>query len=131
MSLKRKQSVDLIIPVFNEAGVVDKTHRKIRSIVDELPYDFHFLYVDDGSRDGTADSLQTICTNDPRVSILSLSRNFGHQAALTAGMEASSSDVVITMDADGQHPPDLLPYPTQLVTQGYHIVQTQRTATAR
>ncbi len=126
MSLKRKQSVDLIIPVFNEAGVVDKTHRKIRSIVDELPYDFHFLYVDDGSRDGTADSLQAICTDDPRVTILSLSRNFGHQAALTAGMEASHSDVVITMDADGQHPPEMIPQMLELVKQGYDVVQTQR-----
>lgn len=126
MSSKLDRSVDLIIPVFNEEGVVEKTHTRICSIVDGLPYDFHFLYVDDGSRDGTADSLRAISSSDGRVSVLSLSRNFGHQAALTAGMDASSGDVVITMDADGQHPPEMIPQMLDLVQQGYDVVQTQR-----
>ncbi len=126
MSSKLDRSVDLIIPVFNEEGVVEKTHTRICSIVDGLPYDFHFLYVDDGSRDGTADSLRAISSSDERVSVLSLSRNFGHQAALTAGMDASSGDVVITMDADGQHPPEMIPQMLDLVQQGYDVVQTQR-----
>jgi dolichol-phosphate mannosyltransferase len=126
MSPKRKSSVDLVIPVYNEAGVVDHTHAKLRSIVDGLPYDFCFLYIDDGSRDGTADSLRGISSNDPRVSVLSLSRNFGHQAALTAGMDASQGDIVITMDADGQHPPEMIPQMLALIEQGYDVVQTQR-----
>ncbi len=126
MSPKRKQSVDLVIPVFNEAGVVDQIHAKICSTVDGLPYNFRFLYVDDGSRDGTADSLRAMSTRDPRVSVLSLSRNFGHQAALTAGMDVSRGDIVITMDSDGQHPPEMIPQMLDLVKQGYDIVQTQR-----
>jgi dolichol-phosphate mannosyltransferase len=126
MSPKRKKSVDLVIPVYNEAGVVDHMHLKICSIVDGLPYNFCFLYIDDGSRDGTADSLRGISSNDPRVSVLSLSRNFGHQAALTAGMDASQGDIVITMDADGQHPPEMIPQMLALIGQGYDVVQTQR-----
>jgi len=126
MSSKPKRSVDLIIPVYNEAGVVDQTHAKISATIADLPYNFCLLYVDDGSRDGTADSLRAISARDPRVSILTLSRNFGHQAALTAGLDASRGEIVITMDADGQHPPEMIPEMLALIEQGYDVVQTQR-----
>jgi len=131
MSPKSKLNVELVIPVFNEAGVIEHTHAKIRSVIDRLSYDFRFLYVDDGSNDGTADSLRNIADADPRVSVLSLSRNFGHQAALTAGMDAARGDVVVTMDADGQHPPEMIPQMLELMKQGYDIVQTQRVDAAR
>ena len=126
MFSKKKPTVDLVIPVYNEAGVVEQTHSRISAALDGLPYDFHFIYVNDGSRDGTADSLSTLAAHDPRVTPLSLSRNFGHQAALTAGLDASTADVVITMDGDGQHPPEMIPEMLRLVGQGYDIVQTQR-----
>jgi glycosyltransferase involved in cell wall biosynthesis len=125
MSPKRKkQSVDLVIPVFNEAGVVEQTHAHIRAVIDDLPYDFTFYYVDDGSDDGTPDSLKSL--GDARVQVLELSRNFGHQAALTAGMDATKGDIVITMDGDGQHPPEMLAEMIRLVEQGYDVIQTQR-----
>lgn len=123
--------VDLVIPVFNEAGVIEQTHPRVCAVIDGLPYGFHILYVDDGSRDGTVDSLRKISTQDERVSVLSLSRNFGHQAALTAGMDASRGDIVITMDVDGQHPPEMIPQLIDLVKQGYDIVQTQRVDAAQ
>ena len=126
MSPKRKLTVDLVIPIFNEAGVVERTHVHVRDVVDSLPYNFRFIYVDDGSSDGTADTLRKIAGTDPRISLLQLSRNFGHQAALTAGMDASRGDAVITMDGDGQHPPELIPKMLGLIVQGYDIVQTQR-----
>jgi polyisoprenyl-phosphate glycosyltransferase len=121
-----KISVDLVIPVFNEEGVVEHTHKRICDVVDSLAYDVSFIYVDDGSRDGTVDTLRKIADSDPRVTLLRLSRNFGHQAALTAGIDASCSDIVITLDADGQHPPEMIPQMLALVAQGYDIVQTQR-----
>jgi len=125
MSPKRKkQTVDLVIPVFNEAGVVEQTHAHICGVIEALPYDFTFYYVDDGSNDGTPDSLRSL--DDPRVEVLELSRNFGHQAALTAGMDASRGDIVITLDGDGQHPPEMLPQMIDLVRGGYDVVQTQR-----
>jgi dolichol-phosphate mannosyltransferase len=122
----KKLNVDLVIPIFNEEGVVEHTHKQICDVVDPLPYEIRFLYVDDGSRDGTVDTVRKIGTTDLRVTLLQLSRNFGHQAALTAGMDASSGDVVITMDGDGQHPPEMIPQMLDLVTQGYDVVQTQR-----
>ena len=126
MTSKQKLKVDLVIPVFEEAGVIEKIYGKIRTVVDNLPYDFKVLFVDDGSRDGTADSLRTIADEDPRVTILSFSRNFGHQAALTAGLDHSTGDIVISLDADGQHPPEMIPQMIDLCNQGYDIVQAQR-----
>jgi glycosyltransferase involved in cell wall biosynthesis len=126
MSPERKLKIDLVIPIFNEAGVVEQTHTQVCKVIDTLPHDFQFIYVDDGSSDGTVDTLRKIADSDPRITVLQLSRNFGHQAALTAGMDASQGDVLITMDGDGQHPPELIPQMLNLLAGGYDIVQTQR-----
>ncbi len=126
MSPRRKRTVDLVIPVFNEAGVLIPMHARLRAVVDALPYQFTFIYVDDGSSDNTEADLKAIAKSDPRVRVLALSRNFGHQAALTAGLDASEGDVVISLDADGQHPPEMIPQMLELIAQGYDIVQTQR-----
>jgi dolichol-phosphate mannosyltransferase len=131
VSPKSPKTVDLVIPVYNEAGVVAQTHARLRAVVDALPYDFTFIYVNDGSRDHTAGDLAALAEADPRVTVLELSRNFGHQAALTAGLDASRSDVVISLDADGQHPPELIPQMLDLIAQDYDIVQTQRMDEAR
>jgi glycosyltransferase involved in cell wall biosynthesis len=120
----KKLTVDLVIPVFNEAGVVERTHANICAVIERLPYDFKFYYVDDGSDDGTPDSLKSL--NDARVKVLKLNRNIDHQAALTASMDAPQGDIVISMDGDGQHPPELLPEMIDLVLQGYDVVQAQR-----
>ncbi len=121
---KRNVAVDLVIPVFNEAGVVEQTHARIRAVIDNLPYQFTIYYVDDGSTDGTLAALTSL--GDRRVRVLELSRNFGHQAALTAGLDAARGDIVITMDGDGQHPPEMIPQMLDLALQGYDVVQTQR-----
>lgn len=128
MSPKRrsKLKVDLVIPVFNESEAIGQTYADICRVVDDLPYDFRFIYVDDGSSDGTVDTLRAISSNDRRVTLLQLSRNFGHQAALTAGMDASQGDMMISLDGDGQHPPEMIPRMIALIEQGYDIVQAQR-----
>lgn len=123
---KSNLNVDLVIPVFNEAGVVEQTYAKICETIDPLPYRFNIYYVDDGSTDGTPESLAMLSCKDERVIVLELSRNFGHQAALTAGLDAAHGDFVISMDGDGQHPPEMIPHMIQLFEQGYDIVQTQR-----
>jgi len=122
----KKLIVDLVIPVFNEDGVIDHMHKRICDVVDSLAYKFHFIYVDDGSSDGTFETLRKIAKADPRVTLLRLSTNFGHQAALSAGMDAASGDMLITMDGDGQHPPEMIPQMLDLIQQGYDVVQTQR-----
>ena len=126
MSPKQKLKIDLVIPVFNEADIVERTHAHVRKIVDLLPYNFRFIYVDDGSNDGTFAALQKIAGKDLRITLLQLSTNFGHQAALTAGMDLASGEIVITMDGDGQHPPEMIPQMINLIRQGFDVVQTQR-----
>ena len=123
---ERQLAIDLIIPVFNEAGVVEQTYVEVCQIIDPLPHAFNIYYVDDGSHDKTAECLGSLAERDRRIVLLELARNFGHQAALTAGLDASTGDFVITMDADGQHPPGMIPQMIDLFQQGYDIVQAQR-----
>jgi len=120
------QAVAIVIPVFNETGVVEQFHGRLRTVIDNFPANFTIYYINDGSTDGTQKSLIKISGEDPRVIVLELSRNFGHQAALTAGLDHAQGDVVIFMDGDGQHPPELIPEMLRLAEQGYDIVQTQR-----
>ena len=101
---KSKINIDLVVPVFNESGVVEQTYVKFCEVIDPLPYKFTIYYVDDGSEDGTVETLHSLAKKDKRITVLGLSRNFGHQAALTAGLDASRGDFVISIDADGQHP---------------------------
>ncbi|MBV6396611.1 MAG: putative glycosyltransferase [Anaerolineales bacterium] len=126
MSPRRKPTVDLIIPVYNEAGVITQMHARFRAVVDALPYSVSFIYVDDGSSDATEAELNQIASADKRARIIPLSRNFGHQAALTAGLDASTADMIVSLDADGQHPPEMIPQMLDLIAQGYDIVQGQR-----
>ena len=126
MSRERPLVIDLVFPVFNEAGVVEQTYTEVCKVIDTLPHDFNIYYVDDGSQDKTAECLEALAGKDRRIVILELARNFGHQAALTAGLDASTGDFVITMDADGQHPPEMIPQMIELFRQGYDIVQAQR-----
>jgi polyisoprenyl-phosphate glycosyltransferase len=126
MSPEHQLTVDLIIPVFNEAGVVEQTYASVCKVIDCLPYQFKVYYVDDGSQDNTVNSLRALAERDQRIVVLEFARNFGHQAALTAGLDASSADFVISLDGNGQHPPEMIPEMIDLFKQGYDIVQAQR-----
>ena len=119
-------TVDIIIPLFNEEEVLSALHRQICAVIDHLPYEFKLCYVDDGSTDNTQKIVQGIIEQDQRVTGLELSRNFGHQAALTAGLDQAKGDLVITMDGDGQHPPDLIPEMLKLAESGYDVVIARR-----
>ena len=124
--MQRTRTVDIVVPAYNEAGSVARLHESVFRAVEGLPYSFRLIYVDDGSKDGTAEACRALLAQDPRVGLIQLSRNFGHQAALTAGMDYADGDAVICLDADMQHPPELI---LQLVArweQGFDIVQATR-----
>jgi len=120
------KTVDLIIPVYNEEEVIEAFHSKLSTALQKLPYEFTILYVDDGSQDDIAKKLTRIAKTDKRVQVIALSRNFGHQAALTAGLDHSTGDYVISLDCDGQHPPEMIAEMLRLADSGYDIVLTQR-----
>ena len=118
--------MDVVIPLYNEAQAFEQTYRALRLVIDPRDEQFTLWCIDDGSTDETPDLLRRLGAGDPRIRTIQLTRNFGHQAALTAGLAAAQGDVVITMDGDGQHPPELIPQLLSLVQQGYDVVQAQR-----
>jgi dolichol-phosphate mannosyltransferase len=119
-------AVDIILPVYNESSILSRMHERLSGVLAPLPYSFTIYYINDGSGQSTCDALAQIAAQDERVVIVELSRNFGQQAALTAGMDLAQGDFVITMDADGQHPPEMIPQMLQLAESGYDMVVTQR-----
>jgi len=120
--------VSIVCPAFQEEQVLPVFHERLVAALELLQNRFRFeiLYVDDGSPDRTLDVLRDISRRDARVGYLSLSRNFGHQAALTAGLEHARGDAVISMDADLQHPPAVLAELLQHWQAGHDIVITIR-----
>ena len=124
-----RPSVAIVIPVFNEAKVLSRTHLEIAKALDALAVDGSIIFVNDGSRDETLSVLESLFRSDPRVSYLVLSRNFGHQAALGAGLDHAKADVVISMDGDLQHPPELLGALVDAWRAGYDVVHTRKLAT--
>jgi dolichol-phosphate mannosyltransferase len=115
----------VVIPAFNEAPNLPILHRRLTDALRGETYEI--IVVDDGSDDGTQDVLQTLAKQDPHLRYLCFSRNFGHQAALRAGLEASRGDCAISLDADGQHPPELIPaLIAKWRDEQYRIVATLR-----
>jgi polyisoprenyl-phosphate glycosyltransferase len=127
---KNAKIVSIVIPVCNEAENITPLYDQLTPVLEQLPFIFEILYVDDGSTDGTFAALQTLQRRDSRIKVISFSRNFGHQAALTAGLRNASGDAVITMDGDLQHPPSLIPTLIAKWQEGNQIVFTIREATA-
>jgi dolichol-phosphate mannosyltransferase len=127
-----QRSVTLLIPIYNEIGNIPALVREIDAVVAGLPeYDFRMLFVDDGSSDGSAAMLETLAARDERIGVIELSRNFGKELALTAGLHALDCAVVIIMDADLQHPPAYIPEMIAKWEEGYEIVATRRTKSDR
>jgi len=118
--------IDLIIPVYNESEALPAFHHSLRTALSNLAHRFRFIYVNDGSTDATAAVLEGLAEQDDDVCAIELSRNFGHQAALSAGLDAFDADAAIMMDGDGEHPPGLIPEMVRLFEMGYEVVQTQR-----
>ncbi len=120
--------VTIVCPAFEEADGLPFFHSALAQVLDGLDHLFTFeiLYVDDGSRDGTLDVLRDLARRDPRVRYLSLSRNFGKEAALLAGLQEATGEAVISLDADLQHPPELLPQFLEHWREGYDVVVGQR-----
>ena len=118
--------ISVVIPVFNESKIIDTFHGQLTTVLDARENEATIWYVDDGSDDNTAEVLSHLAERDPRAKVLTLSRNFGHQAALTCGLDHADGDVVITMDGDGQNPPEMIPEMLKLYQAGYDIVVGQR-----
>jgi len=120
------RTIDFLIPVFNEGASLHGFHARLAEAIAGLPYTFRFLYINDGSSDDSKEVLAALSAADPRVHVINLTRNFGHQAALSAGLDMCDAEAVIMMDGDGEHPPSLVPEMLRQFDAGYDIVHTQR-----
>jgi glycosyltransferase involved in cell wall biosynthesis len=122
------KTISLIIPFFNEEESVESFFNEINKVVSKIDIDinFEFICVDDGSTDGTIEKLIFNQKHDQRIKIIELSRNFGKEAALTAGIYESSGDAIIPIDADLQDPPELIQQMIEKWLQGYEVVLAKR-----
>lgn len=120
------KKVSIVVPVCNEKGNVPLLIDAVDAVMKNLPYAYDITFVDDGSNDGTVDAIKDQTLSKKHVFYISLSRNFGHQNALKAGLDLSNGDCVISMDGDLQHPPDLIPELIKQWELGIDIVYTIR-----
>ena len=120
--------LSIVLPVHDEEPVLPELHRRLLSVLDGLELSYELLYVDDGSQDGSLDLLRRLAHDDRRVGVLVLSRCFGHQAALTAGLDHARGRAVVLMDSDLQDPPEVIPALVARWREGYDVVRSRRRA---
>lgn len=119
--------ISILIPCYNEETVLPSLYSSVKKVIDSLSdYEWDFLFVDDGSTDATLPYIKALRQTDERVHFVSLSRNFGKEKALLAGLDKVSGDCVVIMDADLQDPPDLIPQMVQCWEAGYQDVYARR-----
>ncbi len=117
-----RPTISVVVPCFNEEEGIAACHARLTSVLEKLGDLYEIVYIDDGSKDGTARLLEEFHAADPRVVLLRLSRNFGHQPAVSAGLDLAHGDAVVIIDADLQDPPELIPKMLALWRQGYQVV---------
>ncbi len=125
-TLDSQHVLSVVVPVYNEEDVLREFHARLARVLDPLPMTAEIVYVNDGSSDGTLALLQALREADPRIAILDLSRNFGKELALTAGLDYACGDAVVVIDADLQDPPELIPDMLSEWQKGYDVVYMQR-----
>ena len=123
------KKISFVVPVFNEEENIHEFYRRLTQVMAPLPYDYEILFIDDGSKDRTSQLIRELAEKDPNVKGYVFARNFGHQLALTCGLDQSTGDAVISMDGDLQHPPEMVPELLKKWEEGFEIVQTVRKAT--
>jgi len=121
-----RASLAVVVPAYNEANGLEAFHRRLAAVLDKLAFECRVIYVDDGSTDGTWAVMQRLATADLRINAIRLSRNFGKELALTAGLDAADADAVIVIDADLQDPPELIPQFIARWQEGYDVVFGRR-----
>jgi glycosyltransferase involved in cell wall biosynthesis len=122
-----QKTLSVVVPCLNEEGLLLETNRRLTDVLEQLPFKFEVVYVDDGSTDATGGLLLNLAEQDERIRVVRLSRNFGHQVAITAGIEHSSGDAVVVIDADLQDPPEVILDFVKYWMSGYDVVYGSRT----
>lgn len=123
----KNSKISIVVPVYNEEAILPELTRRIEAVISDLPqYNWEVLYIDDGSTDGSAVVLQQLAQSHSWLKTLFLSRNFGHQTAITAGIDYATGDAVILMDGDLQDPPETVPQLLEKWEEGFDVVTARR-----
>ena len=124
---KAMKKISVVIPMYFEESVAEECYNRVKNVLEKLEnYDYEIVFVNDGSTDKTLSIIENISKENKKVKVISFSRNFGHQAAVTAGLRASCGDAVVIMDADLQDPPELIPEMIKKWEDGYDVVYGKR-----
>ena len=119
--------ISIISPVYNEADNLIDLYERIKNVLNKIQEDFEVILVENGSEDNSLEIIKRIRKEDSRIKYLSLSRNFGHQGGIWAGLNYARGDAVISMDGDLQHPPEIIPLMIEHWKKGYDVVFTTKT----
>ncbi len=125
--MRRNPEVGVIVPAYNEEEILPVFHDRLSRVLARMGITYEVVYVNDGSKDGTSDILMMLREQDAHVTVVNLSRNFGKEIALTAGLDHTDASAVIVIDADLQDPPELIPQLYREMHEGYDVVYAQRT----
>jgi dolichol-phosphate mannosyltransferase len=118
--------ISIVIPLFNEEAVIEELYRRLKITMDRLDENYEIILINDGSKDGTLSTMKKIAQSDSTIKLVDFSRNFGHQIAITAGIDYASGDAVVLMDADLQDPPEVIPKLVAKWKEGYDVVYAKR-----
>ena len=119
--------LSVVVSVYNEEKALEEFYRETTKVLGQISWDYELIFVNDGSRDGSQDILDRLAAADKRVWVVCFSRNFGHEAAMIAGLDYSRGDGIICMDADLQHPPECIPDILEKFGEGYQVINMVRT----
>lgn len=124
--MNNHKKVSVVLPAFNEQGNIPVIAKKLEEVLTDIGYDYEIIFVNDGSKDSTQEVLTSVTASNNKIHFIELSRNFGHQNALKAGMDMAGGDCVISMDCDMQHPPELIADFIKKWEEGYEVVYSLR-----
>ncbi len=127
MEKEKNKKISVVIPMYYEEKVVTECYNRLKNVLEKLNnYDYELIFVNDGSQDNTLNLLEEIATQNKKVKVISFSRNFGHQAAVTAGLKFITGDAIVIIDADLQDPPERIPEMLKLWENGYEVIYGKR-----
>ncbi len=126
MTEREPCAISVVLPVFNEAAILGELYRRVKAVLESTGLPHEIIFVNDGSRDASWATILSLSTADRRVKAINLSRNFGHQLAITAGIDVSAGETVVVMDSDLQDPPELIPQMWVKYKEGFDVVYAQR-----
>lgn len=122
-----RKILSVVVSVYNEEEALPQFYETVKPILERLSWDYELLFVNDGSRDSSLFLLEEMAVQDPKVKVVHFSRNFGHEAAMIAGIDYAAGDAIVCMDADLQHPPECLPEIVEKMEEGYGVISMVRT----